>query len=242
MKKLLLFSLLLSAGFYLNAQDLYLTSGGEKLGDTAYVSGVADAAEIVFYANFYNNSQKDMNVKVVRQRIYMVDGSNSQFCWGLCYPPNVDTSGQYVFIPAGGHSEDEIFSGHYNPLGNVGNSMIKYTFYNMTNPGEAVSVICKYVATPNGIAEEAMKGGFLSNVYPNPASHSINIDYQLTSKVKEGRVRIINLTGAVVKEESIEPGTTSMKMDVSNLNDGLYFYSVIINGDVYQTKKMVIQN
>lgn len=242
MKKLILsLALVISAGFYLGAQDLYLTMDGVKIGDTVTVEGDAALNEFLFHANFHNDSPKDMNVMVIRKRLFLVEGASSLFCWGLCYGPDTDTSGQYVFIPSGGQSVDDAFSGHYIPNSKEGTSMVEYTFYNLANSFENVRVVCKYKAELTGIAEDAMKGGFLSDVYPNPATNSVNIDFQFTSKVKEAKVRVINLMGAVVKEAVVEPGTSKLNLDVSNLNNGLYFYSVIINGDVYQTKKMVIQ-
>ena len=242
MKKLLLIlvTLVLSAT-YANAQDLTLSWKGTPVTDTIYAYGDANAAEIVCHAVVTNNTTKAMNVKVKRERIQMVEGTLSQFCWGLCYPPDTEDSPQYHLLQANESSEDELFSGHYLPNGNIGTSYVKYTFYNMDNIGQSVSVIAKYMATPSGIAEESMKGGKISILYPNPAAQYVNIDYTLTDKVNSAEVKVFNLLGAEVRGEMLERNGNRLTMDISNLENGIYFYSILINNDVYQTRKLVVQ-
>ena len=111
----------------------------------------------------------------------------------------------------------------------------------MDNPEQKVEVVVNFWASPQGIAEEAMQGGSISEIYPNPARYFVNLDYQLTSKVNSARVKVFNLLGATVKEAVMETGNGQLKLDVSDLENGIYFYSVLINGDIYKTKKFVIQ-
>ncbi len=243
MKKFLLsLIILISAASFLPAQDLYLTWDGEKLGDTVYVWGEPTISQIVFDAILHNNTSNGMNVLVVRDEVEMLENTLSTFCWGgSCYSPTVDTSSKYQFIPAGGSSAEGDFSGDYMPNGVIGTSIVKYAFYNLDNPDQRVEIVVNYWASPQGIAEEAMSGGSISEIYPNPANYSVNIDYQLTTKVNTARVKIFNLLGSTVKEAIMERGSHNLKLDVSDLNNGIYFYSVLINGDIYKTKKLVIQ-
>ena len=111
----------------------------------------------------------------------------------------------------------------------------------MDNPDTRVSIVCKYKASPEGIAEEIMRGGFVSEVYPNPASNSVSLDYQLTPQVNDAQVKVYNVLGSVVREAELSRGTGKMRLDVSDLNNGIYFYSILVNNDVYQTKKLIIQ-
>ena len=173
MKKLLfLFIAITFSAATLSAQDLTLSWNGKPLGDTLVVYGDANAAEIVCHAVVTNNSGKDMSVKVSRERLFLVEGASSQFCWGLCYPPATTDSPQYLTLQAGESSPTEHFSGHYLPNSFIGSSYVKYTFYNMDNIGQSASIIVKYMATPAGIAEEAMRNGSVSDIYPNPVQAS----------------------------------------------------------------------
>jgi hypothetical protein len=246
MKKLLLtfaIALLSVSGMLAQQPPLVLTHAGEPLGDTVVIWGEPTAFEIVCYADVTNTTNRNMNIKAARKEISLVNNTWNQICWaGLCYSPSTDTSVNYLLIKAGetasGANE---FSGHYTPSGQIGTTVIEFTFYNIDNPAENVSVVVKFWASPVGIAEDVMKGGKISDAYPNPATSFINVDYQLTTEVEQAKVRIINLLGAVVSESEIEPSGNNLKIDVSNLESGVYFYSVLVNGDIYKTKKLIIR-
>jgi hypothetical protein len=243
MMKKLLFTLiaLFTITIMLNAQDLSLSWEGTELGESVLIVGSPDDAEIVFHAALTNNSAEDMNIKVYRKQLELLEGTMSQFCWNLCYPPSTDTSGQYILIKAGESSDAEAFSGHYIPSGIAGTTSVEYTFYNMDNPDINVKVVANYKGSPAGIAEEAMVGGSISEVYPNPATNYISLDYQLTSEVKVANVKVFNLLGAEVKSANLENNGNKLRLDISDLQSGIYFYSVLVNGDVYKTKKLVVQ-
>ena len=242
MKKLLFtFITLFTFTFFMNAQDLTLSWDGSELGETVLVVGDPNDAEIVFHAVLTNNTDDAMNIMVVRKRLELLEGTVSQFCWVLCYPPATDTSGLYLLIKAGESSDLEDFSGHYIPSGAIGTSSVEYTFYNKINPDINVKVVANYKGSPAGIAEEAMTGGAISEIYPNPANNYVSLDYQLTAKVKEASVKVFNLLGAEVKSVRLENNGNKLRMDISNLDNGIYFYSVFVNGDVYKTKKLVVQ-
>jgi hypothetical protein len=243
MMKKLLFTLiaLFTISFISNAQDLTLSWDGVELGESVLIVGSPDDSEIVFHAVVTNNSSDAINVMVVRKQLELLDGAMSQFCWGLCYPPSTDTSGQYILLKSGESSEIEAFSGHYIPMGVAGVSSVEYTFYNMDKPEVSVKVVANYKGSPAGIAEEAMVGGSVSEIYPNPASNFVSLDYELTSDVKQANVKVFNLLGAEVKTANLESNGNKLRMDITDLESGIYFYSVIVNGDVYKTKKLVVQ-
>jgi len=243
MKKLLLsLTIVLLTINFAKAQDLTLTHEGNPIGDTIMIWGDPSDFELVLYANLHNNTDRDMNIKVSRQEISMVEGALSQICWaGLCYSPSTDVSPNYQLVAAGGMSADEDFSGHYLPNGQIGTSLVEFTFFNMDDQSISVSVVVKFWASPEGIAEDAMQGGSISDIYPNPASNYVNLDFDLTPSVKQAKVRVVNILGSVVKEADIVKGTNQLKLDVSDLNNGVYFYSILINGETYKTKKLVIR-
>jgi hypothetical protein len=241
-KTLLIFAVGLLAVFSMNAQDLTLSWEGEELGETLTLWGHPDSAEIVFHVVCHNNTDRDLNVKVRRNQIEMVDGTSSQFCWGgSCWPPDVDESPSATLIPAGEQSGEEDFSAHYSPSSHNGTSTIEYTFFNEDDEDLNVKITVYYWASPDGIAEDLMKGGSISDIYPNPATSLVNIDYNLPSGVNSAKVRIVNLLGALVKESTIERNANKLTMDISDLKGGVYFYTVLINDDVFKTKKLLIQ-
>ena len=247
MKKLLLtFSMILLVVLVARADDppLSFSWEGEPLADTVVRVDLPSVFEIIFYASVTNNTASDMTIKVFREVLEEVPGSINQICWaGLCFHFTVDTSStQLTLAPGATTGEGDEFSGHYLPQNTLGSSLIRYTFYNVDNPDERSSIVVRYISEYVGLSEGAMKEGYISEVYPNPATHYVNIDYKLTPQVNNAAVKVINLLGEVVKETNIETGNNNVRLDISELSSGVYFYSVLINSEIYQTKKLVVQH
>lgn len=244
-KTLLLFTLVAAAFASTFAQNLHLSNDGVKLGDTVTIWVDPLQETLLDYSMaIHNNTNAGMNVQVARKIITPLTDMQFAFCVGvICYSPETDSCGPdvYQFVPANGASEQSEFKVTYYPYQMVGTALVKYNIYDMVNPADSVNVFVQYAAYPAGIAEEAMNGGTVSEIYPNPASTFVTIDYQLTSKVNSAQVKVFNMLGSTVKETNLQLGSDKVRMDISDLNNGVYFYSVLINGDVYSTKKLVVR-
>jgi hypothetical protein len=225
----------------MKGQDLFLTWEGDTLGSTHTVWGEPDSSEIVFHAVVHNNSEKWMKIKVRRNQVEMLESTSSYFCWGACFGEDIEESPDSILIPSGGSSVDSVFSGHYLPKTKIGTSVVSYTFYNMDNEDQFVKVFVNYWASPESVEEGIMEGTSISNIYPNPASKSVSIDYKLTSQVKTAKIRIVNLLGVVVKEAAVNPYAKKLTMDVSLLKSGVYFYTLYINGERYRTQQLIVR-
>jgi hypothetical protein len=242
MKKiLLLFATILFTVVSINAQDLSLSWDGKTLGETVTVWGEPNASQILFHAIVHNNSDNGINVMVRRTEIDIVAETQNNFKWGFDYPPQIDESTSPRLIFKDSQSADDEFIGYYDPNSKMGTSTIEYMFFNKDNEGQNVKVVVKYWTSPDGIAEDAMKHGAISDIYPNPATNTINLDYVFSNDVNSASVSILNLLGAVVKEAAIDRNANKFTLDVSELQAGIYFYTVLVNKDVYQTKKLIIQ-
>jgi len=243
MKKILLsIAVIFVTAFYVNAQSYTLEMNGVVLGETITINpDSAGVAELTFEAIFNNNTTTGVNIRVIREEISLLEGASSYFCWGACYPPNIDTSGMTMFIPAGGSSIEGDFSAHYVIGESNGVSVIKYTFVNIDNPDEFVSIVDNFDSSPLGVDENILGKVILSDVYPNPATNFVNIDYNFPTEVANANVRIVNILGSVVKEQIINTQNSTLQLDVSDIKSGIYFYSVLINNEVYDTKRLVIR-
>jgi uncharacterized repeat protein (TIGR01451 family) len=73
-------------------------------------------------------------------------------------------------------------------------------------------------------------------LYPNPAGQNISIQY----KGKDTVFRIFNVLGKEVKSSGIVSGTT--EIDLSELNSGIYFVSIVDGNRIITTKKFVVQH
>ncbi len=228
---------------FVNAQSYALTWDGEPLGDTVVLDGTPDA-ELTFHALLTNNSVDKDTIMITRRFIQILPDVTHYFCWGLCYMPNTDSiyspSG-FVVLEPGQTTTEDAFSGHYMPNGVVGISLVEYTFFNRNDEGERVTVVAKYVTTPDAIAENIFNNITVSEVYPNPATNFVNIDYELPGEVNVASVKIVNLLGSIVMEQQVDTRNNNLRMNISELDGGIYFYSLFVNGEIYSTKKFVVR-
>lgn len=215
MKRYSLLLLALSFAFIsMQAQSLLTLSwDGEPIEGAITVFGDQFDSEIVAHAIVTNNSDQDISIKVRRNRIEMQDGTTSQFCWGLCYPPNTTESPNGITIGAGESSEDEAFSGHYIPSGIWGASTIEYEFFDENNEEVNVKMVVMFSATLSGFEE---KEEVTFSMYPNPAMNQVTVESQNTIQ----QLNIFDLTGKNVYESTFEQ--TKAIVNIEFLERGIY--------------------
>lgn len=81
------------------------------------------------------------------------------------------------------------------------------------------------------------------NVYPNPATNNINLDFSLQERANV-ELSIFDLTGSIVKAENL--GTLSQAshnktINIDDLNSGLYFMSISTEETVITRKFQIIK-
>jgi hypothetical protein len=223
-----------------NNNDIEIIYNDEVVDDTVVINEYNEAlGEMTFEANVKNNTERDLNLYATRKVISAVENTVNYFCWaGNCLPSDVDTSINFLTIPSGEMSLDGGFSGHYIPSGNQGISIIQYTFYSESK--YEGSVIVKYTYNSSGIDDNVYDGVKFSNIYPNPATDMVTIDYSLKNKDK-AYIKVVNILGNVVKTIELSSGSSAAKFNVSDLSEGVYFYSIVVDRKVYKTKKLVIR-
>ena len=90
---------------------------------------------------------------------------------------------------------------------------------------------------------DARAAGIELSVYPNP-SHGL-VTVQLNSKAGvDYKLRLSNIIGQDVRTVALRPELTAagLPLDLSDLRAGVYFYSLLVDGKVASTKRLVLQN
>ena len=80
------------------------------------------------------------------------------------------------------------------------------------------------------------------NVYPNPSHGQVTV--KLDQKAGQSyQLRLSNIIGQEVRTVALKPElTTGMTLDLSDLRTGVYFYSLLVDGKIASTKRLVLQN
>jgi hemolysin activation/secretion protein len=80
------------------------------------------------------------------------------------------------------------------------------------------------------------------NNYPNPAVTSTTINYQFETQPITASIRIYNLTGSLIQEIEIDDQQNNIEFSVAELNSGVYFYSLILDGKALKTNKLIVSH
>ena len=75
---------------------------------------------------------------------------------------------------------------------------------------------------------------------PNPFNEQTTIRFKLAENVQDASICIFDMTGKMMKKQTISSGESSIKVNGWELGEGMFLYSLIINGQVIDTKRMVI--
>ncbi|MHA4807812.1 T9SS type A sorting domain-containing protein [Flavitalea flava] len=85
---------------------------------------------------------------------------------------------------------------------------------------------------------------WLGNNRPNPSTNSTTIEYSLPGDVNAATCQVYSLDGKLINTVSLSPaaGKGQVQLSTGKLTSGMYIYSLIVNGKVVDTKKMVVSN
>ena len=96
--------------------------------------------------------------------------------------------------------------------------------------------------TPSkGSSMESSEKVILEQNRPNPFDDQTTIRYQLLEGMGSISLMIFNLTGDIVEEIPLRENKGEITISASQIGKGMFIYSLIDNGEVLATKKMVIK-
>lgn len=82
----------------------------------------------------------------------------------------------------------------------------------------------------------------LNQNVPNPFAEQTTITYYLPDNVKRAQIQFFEQSGKIIKTvDLIEKGKGKLNVFANDLSNGIYTYSLIIDGNTIETKKMIKQ-
>lgn len=222
--------------------ELYDTLGNKINNSTIRVTGSDPSVEaLVSYIWLKNTTSTEMTNVFVRRVVNQeVTSTTNSFCFGIqCYPPWINESSVGDTAKVG--KINKSFYADYYPDGHGGLTSITYEFYDNVTFGVPVSskATIEFLISANGINEDKLvfKGPF-----PNPASASTNFEYNLPASHNNAQLIIRNMLGVDVENITLESRSNKKSINVSNYPSGIYFYTLIVDGKVIQSKKLIIKH
>lgn len=123
-----------------------------------------------------------------------------------------------------------------------GVSSVRYIAYNKSNPGEALEVELNFIVEekPEKANIYTSRDITIRDVYPNPASDFAFVEYKVVQDNVKARIILHNVLGNSVGEYDLVSSDTKAKIQTSDLNAGIYFYTLYLNGEAVLTRKLVV--
>ncbi|MBY5952318.1 T9SS type A sorting domain-containing protein [Algoriphagus marincola] len=116
-------------------------------------------------------------------------------------------------------------------------------FVNTSNIRESFVVQAQYDVTDPAkkIDESDYDAITISEVYPNPSNRVAQLDYKLKKRETLAKITINSFIGNPVAEYELDPERSSLLINVSDFNPGVYFYTLFVDNKNIVTKKLVVK-
>ena len=242
MKKVLLALSVFCAGFFCSqAQNIQIidTTGTPSIAQPSYTISVdADSSNSILYW-VKNASSSSINIQLKSYVISNVGGDLISYCIGTqCH-----TAGQPTLvntpIAANGTLTSNGLLLDFTDFVGQGYSQVMYTLFNPSQTSDSTSIMVTYKVNATSI-KQAVNNYNVSNISPNPASTSASINHDLKNTTQNASVKIYNMLGTLVKTVSLDSYSNNTKIDVASLEEGMYFYSVVVGGKAVKTSRLVV--
>lgn len=206
-------------------------------------NGIGELLQEMQIRNLTNDS---LLVVVKKEEIKMVEGTENSFCWaGSCLPSTVFESRPWTVAANSAslvgelsfhHQIDPTFSGEAaNFL--VGTSIVRYYAYPVNEPDNTACIEMWFAYGAESVKENEVS---LGHAYPNPASSLVRFDYRLSERGNVS-VSVYNLLGQEVLNQTLDAMQGQAVLSVADLNDGIYFCNLKVNGRAVKTEKFIVK-
>lgn len=245
MKKIATFFLLLSCVICGYSQNIVLLDDDNNVISNTIVDVIVSPSSGVTDEIFVSNSGSIADTVKVLRTVYTVNEDDlTQFCWGgLCYLYTTNLSSLSLTI-APGDTLDFAENG-FHSIFNSGPAcvtrLVHYKFYNVNNFSDSTGVTMRYLCS-TGVDELANGGGEISDLYPNPANSMLSVKYDVNKVSETGKIIFYDMLGKPVKEVTFNDKHGIAKINVVDMNAGVYFYSFVVDDKIISTKKLVINH
>lgn len=203
------------------------------------VGNYDDGQKLVAKVRVKNTSSQDKEVKVFREVLDEVQGSENQFCWSTsCYIPSLDTSADVQTISANG-GVDSTFAGYYYPEDNPGITTIRYCYYVKDDMSDSTCAVVRYDATSSStsLPESGSVDEEVFRFSPNPAVNELRVRF--SEPGFQGQVQLHTILGELVLEKAVQ-GEEELHLDVSDLEQGVHFLRYQSEEGQSNTKRVLV--
>lgn len=263
MGKKLLFVCLSFFSLGLIGQNLEIRDslGNNITGDTItfveyvrYESGFPQTFSHKKFMRLFNSSTNpadSMIIKLTRIELQTVTNTEEYYCFGQSCLGGlkagvmpVRTSSDTLHAKANSYIENanNPFTVYIKPdtVGSQGVSIFQYEFRDDVNRANVAEINVRWdVRNVTSLSESKLVNKI--SLGPNPAKVSTTISFAYPLTYANQSVQVFDLLGKMVKEVKLNRGVSTVKLNVEDLNSGIYFVNVLADGQKLNSKKLIVQ-
>lgn len=242
MKKILVFTLGILTATFAFAQTMQIIYNGNTLPNTATINVTGfPTDQFVIHLYIKNTSNVVKEVKFKKIEKVLVQDSENSFCFaGQCYDPTIYISPTFVTVQP--NEIDTTCKPEYNSNGRSGTSQIVYVFFDKNNINDSVSVTVNYTTSTSIETQNRLQTEYIK-AFPNPCNSTVTFGYKVKPQAVSSQIVISNIIGEKLETINLyNKNDLEKEINISHLQSGIYFYSLISDGKILETHKLVKNN
>tara|TARA_B110000908_G_scaffold150480_1_gene184503 strand:- start:404 stop:1090 length:687 start_codon:yes stop_codon:yes gene_type:complete len=228
MRKIILYILVITQISFVAAQSLVVTGDNSVLNSDICLTTHSNLT-------VKNISNKEHVIACEKNVISQPAGMSNYFCWGgLCYGSNTIVSSEFLTLQSG-QGDAVSFGGYFDAYCEQGIGVVEYCFYPIA---DTIDRTC-FTVTYHGSATSVNDNPYYTNIgdfYPNPANDIVYFNFNGSLAT----LKLIDILGNNVKEILLSQKGVK-KLDLSDMNKGIYFGNLIVNNEVVSIKKLIVK-
>jgi hypothetical protein len=197
-------------GVYFVSENLFDLDAGME-----FVLNTYDAPSTVSYLHIYN---EDGSLIMARDSTFLAVQAST---------PIFENQSQLFFD--GAVTKIKLPIGYYS-------TYLYYEYYNL--PGSIPCSDCSQGVT-TGLTGEAESRELDAEFYPNPASSYLKLKYRLPPGAKRAQLKVYDSMGKQMQDMEITDSFDFIYLPV-NYNNGLYLYSLFVDGQLIKSEKIIL--
>lgn len=124
-----------------------------------------------------------------------------------------------------------------------GISSVRYLAYDKAHPSEVLEFDLNFIVEekPQKSLIYTSRSITLQDVYPNPATDFAFVDYKVLGDQVKAKIVVHSILGNPMGEYELSILGNQAKIPTGELNSGIYFYTLYIDGEAVMTRKLIVK-
>jgi len=200
------------------------------------------------YVEITNTGSSDVEIQVKRTpgtvncgAYYFPTGHT--MCLGVqCYQGDIIPSATNTKTLAAGATMELHVQIQFEPMGETNEFYEIYEYGNTDNNLVSFNTHYKSIYLPDSCTNVVnnITNNFSIKSYPNPANNRINFSYNINSN--NSYITIHDITGKKVGSIELNSNLNNTSFNTGNLQSGIYFYNVYVDGTKTKTDKFIVRH